>query len=221
LFFFATSKNRIKKAKKIEAVLSDAQSTKKIKNLSILDIGAGSGHIANYFSKNNNVIACDLVNQINPIFKKLKFKLITKNLPFRNASFDIVILNHVVIYVPNKELLFTEIRRVLKNGGLCYLATPNKYFPIEPHFKIPLLNFFPQNFYNQILSCLSYKKQKVSFLNQREIFKLAKITDFKSYDYTSEVMGNPKFYASFFNFKLRFPQLISKISPTFIFILRK
>jgi ubiquinone/menaquinone biosynthesis C-methylase UbiE len=44
-------------------------------------------------------------------------------LPFRNASFDAVIANHMLYHVPDIARALGEVRRVLKAGGFCYAAT--------------------------------------------------------------------------------------------------
>ena len=63
--YFAVSDNREIKAKKIEAVLCDFLGEKTIKDKIILDLGCGSGHIAEYFAQNNEVIAADVTGSGN------------------------------------------------------------------------------------------------------------------------------------------------------------
>ena len=44
-------------------------------------------------------------------------------IPFRDASFDAVIANHMLYHVPDIPRALQEIRRVLKPSGFCYAAT--------------------------------------------------------------------------------------------------
>lgn len=46
-----------------------------------------------------------------------------QDIPFPNASFDIVIANMMLYHVPNLPLGLSEVRRVLKPGGKFYCAT--------------------------------------------------------------------------------------------------
>ena len=61
-------------------------------------------------------------------------------LPFPDQSFDIAYSNAVIEHVGDrqKQLAFLrEMKRVAKKG---YLTTPNRFFPVEVHTRIPLLH---------------------------------------------------------------------------------
>jgi ubiquinone/menaquinone biosynthesis C-methylase UbiE len=45
-------------------------------------------------------------------------------LPFEDASFDVVLSNHVIEHVRDDAAHISEIRRVLRDGGVGYLAVP-------------------------------------------------------------------------------------------------
>jgi SAM-dependent methyltransferase len=66
--------------------------------------------------------------------------------PFEDAAFDVVISNHVIEHVGDRsEQLrhLEELRRVLRPGGWAYLAMPNRWRLVEPHFRLPLLSWLP------------------------------------------------------------------------------
>jgi SAM-dependent methyltransferase len=46
-----------------------------------------------------------------------------QSIPFRDASFDAVIANHMLYHVPDIPRALAEFRRVLKPSGFCYAAT--------------------------------------------------------------------------------------------------
>lgn len=62
---------------------------------------------------------------------------------FQDKSFDMVfsnsVIEHVGSYVEQKRMA-DEIQRVGKNF---FLQTPNKYFPLEPHYHLPFFQFLP------------------------------------------------------------------------------
>lgn len=69
----------------------------------------------------------DAKNNLKAFKGKIKFKVVdVQNIPFDNATFDIVIANHMLYHVPDKEKALSEIFRVLKTGGQFYASTVGK-----------------------------------------------------------------------------------------------
>ncbi len=68
-------------------------------------------------------------------------------MPFGHERFDFVIYNHVIEHVgerPDQLRHLREIHRVLKPEGLLYLAVPNRWTLVEPHYRLPCLSWFPK-----------------------------------------------------------------------------
>jgi SAM-dependent methyltransferase len=136
------------KAIKIERLL-DLRSVPK--PLRILEIGTGSGGIAHYFANysplNCDVTAVDISDQ-RLVRDGYEFKLVKDTaLPFAAASFDVVITNHVIEHVggaPAQRAHLTEVRRVLEPGGVGYLAVPNRWMLVEPHYRLAFLSWLPR-----------------------------------------------------------------------------
>lgn len=221
---FAVSKNRILKAKKIEAVLSN-YFKQDIENFRMLDVGSGNGTICDYFYQKNEIFCVDVQDQrINrmPNFRKVE----SEKLPYGDESFDIVISNHVIEHVRNQELHLKEIYRVLKKEGVCYLATPNLIFPMEPHYKIPLIHYLPHNIFIKIIKLLNKYEEEIFLLSHDKLTDIVE-KDFNYIEFTHLIIKNPEKY--FINDKLflinKLPVKILKklniISPTIIFILMK
>jgi SAM-dependent methyltransferase len=60
-----------------------------------------------------------------------------------DRAFDVVFSNAVIEHVEtleNQRLMAAEIRRV---GKRYFVQTPNKHFPLEPHFLVPGFQFLP------------------------------------------------------------------------------
>jgi SAM-dependent methyltransferase len=123
--------DRYKKARSIHAVLADHLGGD-VRGRDVLDIGCGNGGIAGFFAgQGNRVAGVDVADQRKVDQDKFEFHLVgDEHLPFADASFDVVISNHVIEHVDDQALHLNEIRRVLRSGGCAYLATPNKSSPI-------------------------------------------------------------------------------------------
>jgi 2-polyprenyl-3-methyl-5-hydroxy-6-metoxy-1,4-benzoquinol methylase len=64
---------------------------------------------------------------------------------FCDNQFDIVFSNSVIEHVGSFEeqkKMSNEVRRI---GKSYWIQTPNRYFPIEPHFCFPLFIFLPRS----------------------------------------------------------------------------
>jgi SAM-dependent methyltransferase len=96
----------------------------------VLDIGCGNGDISRHFAVSNTVTGVD-VSDRRRHRSGFDFVLVDSAvLPMRDASFDIVISNHVIEHIPDQPEHLAEIRRVLVPGGVAYLATPNRTSPL-------------------------------------------------------------------------------------------
>ena len=86
------------------------------RNQKFLDIGCGDGSlVAHLNSKGIDAIGCDI--------KDLNFE---KDIfPYKDKSFDYIILYSVIEHINNTNHLISEIRRMLKNYGILIIITPN------------------------------------------------------------------------------------------------
>lgn len=121
----AVGLNRGRKARMIEAFLSDALGAPP-QELRILDIGCGNGDIMAHFAAANFVVGVDVEFQCRPEHSALPQCLAqSEALPFSDGSFDVVISHHVIEHVESHNLHVSEIHRVLKSDGVAYVGTPN------------------------------------------------------------------------------------------------
>lgn len=65
---------------------------------------------------------------------RFEFRIVdatTNPLPFRDASFDVVIANHMLYHISDRQSLFFEIARILKPDGYLYASTVGQKHLIE------------------------------------------------------------------------------------------
>lgn len=73
--------------------------------------------------------------------KRFNFKQVDiQSIPFEDCSFDIVIANHMLYHVLDKERAFSEVKRVLKPNGYFYASTIGKNHMKEMRDIISKLN---------------------------------------------------------------------------------
>lgn len=139
--------SRVMKARKIVELLGRDRFTRAS---AILEIGCGSGVISSTLAQLGSpgleVHAVDVVDS--RVTKKgYEFHLVEgTRLPFEADSFDIVISNHVIEHVGDRSAQLDhllEISKVMKHGACVYLAVPNKWRIVEPHYRLPFLSWLP------------------------------------------------------------------------------
>lgn len=59
---------------------------------------------------------------------------------FEDGSFDVVFSNSVIEHLGQHEDQRRMAREIQRVGKRYFIQTPNKSFPIEPHFLFPLIN---------------------------------------------------------------------------------
>lgn len=116
----------------------------------VLDVGTGSGVIASALAERagpeGRVVGVDLVDQRVETEGYEFLQVTDTKLPFEDASFDLVVSNHILDHVggeAEKRRHLAEIRRVLASTGACYLAVANRWVLVEPHFRLPFLSWVP------------------------------------------------------------------------------
>jgi ubiquinone/menaquinone biosynthesis C-methylase UbiE len=225
--YFVSTQNREVKAQKIASVLSDYLLLPIFKGRNILDIGCGIGRITEYFSAENNVYCVDVEDRLEVEKRdRITFDIVsTEKLHHSDNFFDIVISNHVIEHLPDQRLHLSEIYRVLKRNGICYLATPNKNFLVEPHYKIPFIHYLPFSVFHSALRLLGKYKEDLHLLTYGQMTKLFSEQSFMVTEYTSKVMKEPKYFHLDTTWTGFIPhpllEMLKPFSPTNIFILEK
>jgi ubiquinone/menaquinone biosynthesis C-methylase UbiE len=66
-----------------------------------------------------------------------------ENLPYHDGDFDFIHCFSVLEHVQDVRKSIREMHRVLRQGGLLYIHTPNYAWPYEGHYKVPAPTFMP------------------------------------------------------------------------------
>jgi len=146
----------------------------------LLEIGAGNGSHFKYYQK-HQVTAIDTSEAMLAIARKNSadnirvLKMSGEDLSFAAATFDYVVLSHVIAVVPHPEQLLAETLRVLKPGG-----------------QLLILNHFtPEN-------CLKYIDRLFSTVSKvfhfRSVFYIDQLETIKKYLMVKEVHFGPGAY---------------------------
>ncbi|MGH7195563.1 MAG: class I SAM-dependent methyltransferase [Candidatus Saccharimonadales bacterium] len=220
--------SRERKARKILAVIKQF---KKLEDAQVLDIGTGSGDIPNLLSRHcGKVCSVDLSDErINK--KGYEFKLVKDAaLPYAKNSFDVVVSNQVIEHVPAQLLHIKEIYRVLKPGGISYIATPNKFWLTDPRHKLPLISWLPRPASNAYLKAVKKRQWDIFPVSYARLHQLSNNRGFKFENIAPHIIKNPGRYnldagGSASKLAARLPAAAIKpltiFAPSFIIVLHK
>ena len=64
-------------------------------------------------------------------------------LPFADGSFEVVHSNAVIEHVGARDRQEAFVREALRVGRRVFLTTPNRWFPVEVHTRLPLVHWLP------------------------------------------------------------------------------
>src|SRR4030066_2119500 len=113
----------------------------------VLDLGCGTGNIASQLQKaiKADVIGVDASFAMLKVAKGKSVEVIcadmdNQQLPFRDGSFDTIMVAYVIHQIKNLEFLLSECYRVLRDGVLVLLTSSHKQ--IENQHPV-IKDFFP------------------------------------------------------------------------------
>ena len=136
------------KGLKIERLLDLASRRRPLR---MLEVGTGSGGIAHYFGSHPK-LRCEVdavdIHDNRLVTEGYRYHQVSgTQLPFPDAVFDVVLTNHVIEHVGDRQAQqahLAELHRVLRADGVGYLAVPNRWMLVEPHYKLAFLSWLPR-----------------------------------------------------------------------------
>ena len=98
-----------------------------------------------------------------------------ESLPFAGRTFDLVAMNQVIEHVSDQSAVLREATRVLKDGGVLYVACPNYLRFYEPHYKIFWLPLMPKilgRIYLRLRGRRPVMLEQITYTTNRRLHKL-------------------------------------------------
>jgi ADP-heptose:LPS heptosyltransferase/2-polyprenyl-3-methyl-5-hydroxy-6-metoxy-1,4-benzoquinol methylase len=131
-----TNYTELAQAKRVAAILKEVGTGKKV--LSVAD----GGYIGNLIRLQGNKVTVTDISEIRTLRCKylLKFEAYqcrAEKLPFKDQTFDVVILAEILEHIPNMSMAIQEAERVLKPYGKLILTVPvgRRHDPYPEHLK--------------------------------------------------------------------------------------
>ena len=103
----------------------------------LLEVGSGMGHLVGQLEDTFQTYGMDLnhwaVSKSRDVVQKTHLQTASaQELPFKDGSFNVVIIKHIVEHLPDPQQSIREIGRVTETGGILILATPNLDSLLKP-----------------------------------------------------------------------------------------
>jgi SAM-dependent methyltransferase len=101
------------------------------------------------YPQNITALAIEEVKNFNQKYPLVKTVIYQGDIfPFKDQAFDLAWSNAVLEHVgdtPAQVLFLKEVKRCAKKA---FITTPNLFFPVEVHTRIPILHWFPKNIFD-------------------------------------------------------------------------
>ena len=109
-------------------------------------------------------------------------------LPFPDGSFDVVAASDVIEHVEDPRRFVAEAARVLRPGGMLFLATPNRYsLALEPHVRLWGVGYLPRSLAETYVRAL----RKTSYSHVRLLSAAALSSLLRDHRFDAEIVTPP------------------------------
>jgi ubiquinone/menaquinone biosynthesis C-methylase UbiE len=110
-----------------------------------------------------------------------------RKMKFDDNKFDVVYSSATIEHVGSKSSQTKFIKECLRVSRRdVFIATPNRFYPIEFHTKLPLLHFFPPKIYRKILSFFGFlffsKEKNLNLLSAQDLINICFFLKIKNYN---------------------------------------
>ena len=165
------------------------------KDTKILDIGTTGSitdqdniFIKKFKYKNNLTCLSDQnLDNLKSIYPEIMFiQSDARNTDLEDNSFDVVHSNATIEHVGTSDDQINFLKECIRvSKKYVFLQTPNKFFPIEFHTKIPLLHLLPDFIFRSILKIIGMKYysdiKNLNLLSQNDLLNFLNILNVNDY----------------------------------------
>jgi len=95
--------------------------------------------------------------------------------PFADGRFDIAWSNAVLEHVGGEEAQIKFLKEMKRVSKKTFLTTPNKFFPVEIHTRVPLLHLLPKRWFDAYLKMIGKSWAAGDYMNLLTLRRLEKI----------------------------------------------
>ena len=151
----------------------------------ILDVGFSDkeySSVDNFLEKNyiypENItaISIDKGEEFKERYPKVKtISYDGQKMPFLNKDFDLTWSNAVIEHVGGRNAQINFLRELKRVSKKSFITTPNKFFPIEVHTRIPFLHWLPKKLFDYFLKKINKDWAAGEYMNLLSLSKLKKI----------------------------------------------
>lgn len=220
--------SRRAKASKIAGVLRHHLGRDDLAHLDVLDVGCSGGIIAFALAAQGaRVQGVDIDGPGLAHARGLGVSVAAGDgacLPYADASFDVVISNHVYEHAVSAETMVLELGRVLRPSGIAFLGLGNRWGVMEPHYRLAFLSWMPRWLADRYLRRLrGVERYHEQFRSRRRLRRL--FARWTIWDYTLAVIADPDHFearADVPSWVSRLPSQLARvlvpILPTYLWV---
>jgi len=96
-----------------------------------------------------------------------------KPLPFADDAFDIGFSNAAIEHAGSRESQARFLSELIRVSRRCFVTTPNRWYPVELHTRLPLLHWLPAPLFRALLALLGFdfyaKEENLNLLTAGEL----------------------------------------------------
>lgn len=95
--------------------------------------------------------------------------------PFADKEFDIAWSNAVIEHVGSYEKQILFLSELVRTSKRIFITTPNRWFPIEVHTRLPFLHYLPKKYFDKTLRVIGRTWATGDYMNLLSISDIKKM----------------------------------------------